>query len=134
MTRFAAVVALHNHRLDQPLGSVDSGTLALRRDSIGLRFDLPVNEVAPLSGFVYQRVRDGKGTGMSFGFRATADRWHLDAGGNPVRTVNGMQLLEISVLTRPSVPAYPTTVLTAIAPASERSSHLALATALAMAA
>lgn len=131
---FRGVVALHNHDVNQALGSVDTDTLALQRDRIGLRFALPVNDVAPLSGLIYSRVREGKGTGMSFGFRATAARWGLDAQGNPTRLVQGMDLLEISVLTRPAVPAYPSTVLAAIIPVSQRNARMALVRALELAA
>ena len=86
-----------------PLGRTKSGTLRLLSDFRGLAFevDLPSSEPALT---LFEAVRRGDLTGMSFGFTGARDKWEQDAEGL-LRTVTSATLTEVSAVAWPAYPA-----------------------------
>ena len=86
-----------------PLGRTKSGTLRLWNDSRGLGFevDLPDSEPART---LFEAVRRGDLTGMSFAFTGAQDKWEQDAEGL-LRTVTAATLTEVSAVAWPAYPA-----------------------------
>ena len=86
-----------------PLGRTKSGTLRLLSDFRGLAFevDLPGSEPALT---LFEAVRRGDLTGMSFGFTGARDKWEQDAEGL-LRTVTSATLTEVSAVAWPAYPA-----------------------------
>lgn len=98
------VRCLFNHQSDNVLGRTTSGTLRLWEDDVGLRFevDLPDTTLGKDVGTLVER-RDVNG--MSFGFRAVKQTWD-DTTEPPSRTLEKVEISEISIVT---FPAYPDT-------------------------
>ena len=92
------VLALLDHRTDVLLGRTRSGTLTLREDAKGLRFELQVPDTQPGRDLIALAERGDLG-GMSFGFRAVDEAWQGDT-----RELRAVELHEISVVQ--SWPAY----------------------------
>ena len=96
---------LFNH--ERKLGSLKDN-LQLEEDVIGLKGIATVNDEE-----VIRAARAGKLSGWSFGFRSdsSSDSWTKGTDGINVRTVNSMQLFEVSILT--NLPAYIATTIQA---------------------
>lgn len=94
--------ALWNHSSDSVLGRVTAGTLAVRKDAVGLACHILPPRWADQHVESIQR-RDI--TGMSFAFAAVDDDWYME-GEKVVRDVYDMVVSEISPVT---FPAYPDT-------------------------
>jgi HK97 family phage prohead protease len=90
----------HDHRLLLGRTGVN---LELREDDKGLRFELtlPATSVANDAA---ELVRRRLLSGMSFGFTNVSDAWSR-GGGDPVRTLREVLLLEVSVVGSPAYPA-----------------------------
>lgn len=103
------VRALWNHNADFPLGRTGNGTLTLRKDSQGLRFELRPDPSTFWGASAVAAVRRGDVTGMSFAFLVAenGDTWaRAEQDGLAQRTLLDTDLLEISPV---SFPAYPQT-------------------------
>lgn len=103
------VRALWNHNADFPLGRTGNGTLTLRKDAQGLRFELRPDPNTFWGASAVAAVRRGDVTGMSFAFRLAdgGDTWaRAEQDGLAQRTLLDTDLLEISPV---SFPAYPQT-------------------------
>lgn len=100
----ADVRALFDHDSAHVLGRTKAGTLRLREDDHGLavEIDLPDTSVARDLAASMER---GDIDGMSFGFRVTKQQWD-EAQDPPLRTIQEVELHEVSVVT---FPAYPDT-------------------------
>jgi uncharacterized protein len=103
------VRALWNHNMDYPLGRTGNGTLQLRKDSQGLRFELRPDPNTFWGASAVAAIRRGDVSGMSFAFMVAdnGDTWakpELD--GLAQRTLLDTDLLEVSPVT---FPAYPQT-------------------------
>ena len=92
------VLALLDHKPDALLGRTRSGTLTLREDGKGLRFDLALPDTQHGRDLIALAERGDLG-GMSFGFIATDEKWTGDK-----RELRAVDLCEISVVQ--SWPAY----------------------------
>jgi hypothetical protein len=103
--RRSEVDLLFNHRSDRKLGST-SNNLTLFEDTIGLRATCVVDDPE-----VVQKARNGELRGWSFGFIATEQRWEGLENGMERRFVDGLDLLEVSILD--CTPAYVATTLEA---------------------
>ena len=96
------VRALFEHDYTKLLGRTSAGTLKLKEDSIGLRFELIPPDTTTGKDLLVSVTR-GDITGMSFGFCATQESWNFDV--EPYqRSVTKADLFEITVT---SIPAYP---------------------------
>jgi len=100
--------ALWNHNTDLPLGRVRNGTLNVRKDGAGIRFDL----VPPDTSWgrdAIESIRRGDVSGVSFAFstkREGGDTWEKPgADGVAQRTVLDANLHEVSPVTFPAYPA-----------------------------
>lgn len=89
---------LFNHDSKRELGSTKTN-LELREDSIGLYAKATINDEE-----VRKLALDKKLTGWSFGFRALKDKWTDGEDGIQHRTVEDLELHEVSILS--VTPAY----------------------------
>lgn len=116
------VRGLFNHNANMILGRNVSGTLNLRQDEIGLRYDILVPDTQYARDLLISMER-GDVNQSSFGFRVITDRWeqleeyHL-------RTLRDLKLFDVSPVT---FPAYPVTSAEARARASKLSQQPAAA-------
>jgi len=95
--------ALWSHDVNQPIGSVESGTLRLSEDHIGLRFEIDLGD-DPRSQQVHSDVKRGIVKGVSFGFRNAVDDWDDSNPDEAKRTISKAELIEVSPT---PFPAYP---------------------------
>jgi uncharacterized protein len=93
--------ALFNHNWDNVLGRTKSGTLKLEEDERGLKFEIELPNTT-LARDLAESMARGDINQCSFGFWVTEETWDYSV--EPyVRTVNEVELFEISVV---SIPAY----------------------------
>jgi HK97 family phage prohead protease len=99
------VRALWNHNTDIVLGATGAGTLELKEDKKGLRFDLDLPDTQAGHDAAVS-VERGDVDGMSFGFRVLREEWNEKDPKNVVRTLVEVDVREISFT---AFPAYPDT-------------------------
>jgi HK97 family phage prohead protease len=97
------VRALWNHVSSNVIGRTKAGTLRLAEDNKGLavEIDLPDTQVGR---DLRENMRLGNVDGMSFGFRVTKQQWD-ETGDIPVRTIEEVELFEVSAVTFPAYEA-----------------------------
>lgn len=88
---------LFEHDWNKQLASVEEGSLTLREDNIGLRFDAVINDES-----VYQQVRAGVINSCSFGFRALAEEVESINSKLERRFVSAIELMEVSLVKNPA--------------------------------
>lgn len=93
--------ALFNHDWNNVLGRTKSGTLRLSEDTRGLKFEVDLPNTT-LARDLSESLRRGDISQCSFGFVPTSETWDYEPE-IPVRTINTVELHEISVV---SIPAY----------------------------
>lgn len=104
------VKALVNHNSDIVLGSTEGGTLKLKQDDHGLRFDLDLPDTTGGRDIAVSVERRDV-TGMSFRFLTLKDKWEKLAGegdddeGRWLRTLLAVRLIEVSPTAFPAYPA-----------------------------
>jgi len=110
-----AVLERHDVRLlvdhkGSPLARTKSGTLVLRSDDHGLRVEATLDPSSPDAQTVIAALRRGDLDSMSVGFRVPTggDKWS-----GSTRTINDLDLLDVSVVT------YPANAATSVALRSE---------------
>lgn len=103
------VRALWNHDSSQPLARTSNGSLELSSDSRGLKVHIKLPEGVSYANDLRELVRQGVVNQMSFGFMVPpgGDSWEK-RGDKTVRTLNRIDLHEISAV---SIPAYPDTTV-----------------------
>lgn len=84
---------LFNHDKSRKLGSTKQGNLDLREDNIGLRATATVYDEQ-----VMEKAKKGELRGWSFGFRVLKDAWEQRTDGVQKRTVEEIDLAEVSIL------------------------------------
>lgn len=94
------VVALWQHKSDDPIGRQDNGLVELREDDTGLWFAI---DRAALTERQFELIANGTVRNMSFGFYTRSDRWEK-RDGEDVRILEDVDLLEISPVTFPAYP------------------------------
>lgn len=106
------VRALFNHDPNFLLGRTKSGTLRLKVDKKGLRYDVDLPDTAQARD-IRELIRRGDVSGSSFGFVVQGDEWDetpLKSGKLPLRTLTKVELYDVSPVT---YPAYPQTSVSA---------------------
>lgn len=103
----ADIVALWNHRSDQPLGRTSAGNLSLKNSTEGVRPELrPVDTTYGRD--LRELVKTGVVKGWSFGFEVIRDEWTDEEGHDADqwtgtnRTIREMKLIEVSPVTFPA--------------------------------
>ena len=94
-----SVDLLFNHDRNRKLGSTKEGNVDLREDNVGLRATATITDKE-----VMEKARKGELRGWSFGFSVLKDTWSERADGISKRSVEEMELYEVSVLDK--TPAY----------------------------
>ncbi|MCC2248852.1 HK97 family phage prohead protease [Virgibacillus sp. AGTR] len=94
---------LWSHDVSKVLGRTKNGTLRLKEDNIGLRFEVDLPNTT-LGNDTYESIKRGDVDGVSFGFRAIDDEVDEPEDDMPLRTVKKAKLLEVSAV---AFPAYP---------------------------
>lgn len=91
----ADVRALFNHDANRVLGRTAAGTLALREDETGLRYEITPDPTDPEAMSVLAKVRRGDVTGSSMGFTVRGEEWQraTEAGQLPVRRITAVDWL-----------------------------------------
>ena len=98
--------ALVDHDAGRVIGRTKSGTLRLKEDGTGLHVEIDVPNTTE-GNDLWELVGRGDISGMSFGFRVTKETWD-ETGDVPVRTIEKLNLLEVSAV---AWPAYEDTTL-----------------------
>ena len=93
------VKLLFNHSEHRQLGSIKQGNLSLNEDVIGLRAKCTVNDAE-----IIDKAKRNELRGWSFGFRVLKDEWNDGEDGIQRRSIQELQLNEVSILDR--TPAY----------------------------
>lgn len=91
---------LFNHDVNFLLGRRSAGTLKLAEDGKGLRFEL-IPPDTTCGRDVVENVKLGNLDGMSFAFQSVRETWD-DTGDMPVRTIEELDLFEISAVVNPA--------------------------------
>lgn len=95
------ILALYGHDFNKPLGRMGAN-LDLRSDEQGLYFELRINPAVTWAKDTYELVKDGVLNGMSFGFSCENDEWSYTEDGTDLRSINKLNLFEISVVSSPA--------------------------------
>jgi HK97 family phage prohead protease len=101
----ADVRGLMNHDSNLILGRTGAGTMALREDDIGLRYDISLPETSYASDLIVSLER-GDINQSSFGFRLRKDLWTLQEDEPQIRRLLDVDLFDTGPVT---FPAYPQT-------------------------
>lgn len=91
LKKASEVRLMFNHTRD--IGGTSDGTLKLTEDNIGLHAEAVVTDSAVVSAAKHGELR-----GWSFGFSNAIDRWENAASGLQRRTILGLDLHEVSIL------------------------------------
>lgn len=92
---------LLEHKSDQILASTRNGSLKLEEDNIGLKMTAEI--VGTTWGRdSYELIKSGILRNMSFGFRSVKDSWKQMANGIYERTIEALELFEVSVVKTPA--------------------------------
>ena len=94
------VKVLLNHNPDRELANTQDGTARLEEDNIGLRAEVTITDAE-----VVTKAKNNRLVGWSFGFYSNSDDVD-ENGAMTTRTVNDMDLVEVSVLDDTRSPAY----------------------------
>lgn len=94
------VKVLLNHNKDRELATTKDGSAKLVEDNIGLRAEVIITDKE-----VVEKARNNKLVGWSFGFYPNADEIGTE-GGKTTRTLQDLDLVEVSILDDTKSPAY----------------------------
>jgi len=95
------VRALFNHDPNIILGRAKAKTLRLEEDKIGLAVEIDPPTAA--AGLI-ESMQRGDIDQMSFGFRTISDAWEKSDDGPDIRTLEDVELFDVSVVTYPAYP------------------------------
>lgn len=97
---------LLNHDEGRVVGRTASGSLRLREDALGLRYEVDVNLDTPDGQTLAGTVGRRDVSGISPSFVVKAESWNDGGSGLPLRTITDARLIELSAV---AWPAYPQT-------------------------
>lgn len=95
--------ALVNHNPDLVLGRNKSGTLRLSEDEHGLAIEIDPPDTQTARDTM-ELLKRGDMTQMSFAFTVNKDTWTEEKGKVPIRTLEDVNLFDVSVVTYPAYP------------------------------
>ena len=95
------VQVLLNHDTNKVIASTKEGTAQLFEDNIGLRAIVEVTDPETI-----EKAKQKKLRGWSFGMKKTVDRIEQRAEGIPRRHIEGLELVEVSIVDDRKTPAY----------------------------
>jgi HK97 family phage prohead protease len=98
----ADIRALVDHDSAKVLGRTRAGTLALRKDTNGLRVKIEPDAEISYARDILRSVARGDVSGMSFAFRVIEEDWREVKGEIPIRDVIDMEISEVSIVTFPA--------------------------------
>ena len=101
LSRGDDVRALFNHDPTQILGRSTSGTLRLRTDAIGLRYDVDLGE-SSIARDVAEHIQRRDVTGSSFAFLIREEDWETLESGVDIRTIKQADLFDVGPVTFPA--------------------------------
>lgn len=99
------IVGLVNHDPNQLLGTVESDTLTISTDEVGLRYEMALDMTDPTAVAAAAKIRSGKMPGSSFSFAAAegGDTWSQTEQGFPLRTLTRLaELYDVGPVTMPA--------------------------------
>lgn len=99
----ADVRALYNHNPDVVLGRTSNGSLTLREDDRGLWMEIEPPDTAQARD-VMTLIQRGDVDQASFAFKVIKDTWKNVNGETPTRTLDEVQLFDVSAVTYPAYP------------------------------
>lgn len=99
----ADVRALWNHNADYVLGRTKSKTLTLQEDEEGLMMEVEPPDTQWARDLMVS-IERGDVTQMSFGFRTISDKWEHTEGEPDLRTLEEVELFDVSPVTYPAYP------------------------------
>lgn len=94
------VRALVDHDSGRVIGRTVSGTLRMSEDDTGLAVEIDLPDTSD-GRDIAELIERGDISGMSFGFNVTKQTWD-ETGDIPVRTIQGVELHEVSVVAFPA--------------------------------
>lgn len=98
------VIASVNHNFDKVLARAEKGTLGLKIDDNGLKYEIKVPNTT-VGRDTLEDVRNGNLTGSSFIFTTVEDKWVFKKEGHDERTVLKIgKLIELGPVTMPAYP------------------------------
>lgn len=95
-----------NHDDEKVLASVHAGTLKLKEDSIGLKFEAIIEDVS-----IIRDIQTHQIPGCSFQFTAINEYLKDDCNGVPIRVLKDVELSHISLIKKPQQTAYIGTIV-----------------------
>lgn len=120
--RASNIQALLNHDKLHEIANTSAGTLELEEDNIGLRAKLTTSDPE-----VVKDANEGNLVGWSFGFREIPEetKQMIDPEtGLPLRKINNLELIEVSLLNRKRTPAYSGTLVEVRSDGTEEASSI----------
>lgn len=120
--RASNIQALLNHDKLHEIANTSTGTLELEEDNIGLRAKLTTSDPE-----VVKDANEGNLVGWSFGFREIPEetKQMIDPEtGLPLRKINNLELIEVSLLNRKRTPAYSGTLVEVRSDGTEEASSI----------
>lgn len=92
---------LSQHDKSLILSTTDNGSLGLKETSAGLEMSATISETT-WGKDTFQLIKDGIIRGMSFGMRVLKDTWTVADDNIPMRTINAIELFEVSAVRNPA--------------------------------
>lgn len=92
---------LSQHDKSMILSTTDNDSLELRETDKGLEMTASITNTS-WGKDTFQLIKDGIIKGMSFGMRVSDDSWTMGNDGIPMRTINGINLFEVSAVRNPA--------------------------------
>lgn len=92
---------LSMHDKDLILSTTDNDSLELRETDNGLEMNASITRTS-WGKDTFQLIKDGIIKGMSFGMRVLNDTWSIASDNIPMRTINDIELFEVSAVRNPA--------------------------------